>query len=651
MSEILESGDASRRTGWAPRFQVATFARLLATLFVAFALVPEWGLPMSTGIDAGYLWAIDRLVAEGAAPGRAWLFPFGPLAPWLRPMASGAALDVARLFLLGLWAATTVLWARLGARTPLWQYALASLLLVAADLSFEPVPEYRIALLVLFLVTPTAMGGAATTPFIVAGGLLAVAGFVKLSAALLVLLILFGLLATGGHRLGRGWLARAVIGLLAGVVTVALPVAVGFFGSVGDLLVWARSQVEFAAGYSAAMSLGESGAAAWLAAATLGLTLWAGLALLHRGSELGALLVALVPALFAAGKHGFVRALVHPWAFIGLALGIVALSALWARRRIDWLAAGAMTLLVATTATAVVARDGVGPWQGLLRGANPVNGVERLWEFRSLERRRQQLVRASQELLQPARLDEGMVSSWQRSGYRVALAPWDLSPAAANDLAYAPLGVLQLYSAYTGWLDRHAAETFDSGSSPERLLVHGESIDRRGLFWEAPRTWSAIARRYRPSGEPTGNARWLALERRGTPLRLDEIARSVYALPPRGVWIDLPPDLRSDEELRIDIRLEPTVVGKLRDALYRTEPLFLEIQRVGGARTQRYRLVPRHLTDLRVDVVPRNVRDLGALLARAQVARVSRVRRVGAGWTSFASTGQLVVRRLRVATD
>lgn len=79
----------------------------------------------------------------------------------------------------------------------------------------------------------------------------------------------------------------------------------------------------------------------------------------------------------------------------------------------------------------------------------------------------------------------------------IQILPWELYYAEANNLkGWQPSPVLQLYSAYTEYLDNLNASSFIKENAPEYILVEFLSIDNRNMFLDNPATWNNIMNNY-----------------------------------------------------------------------------------------------------------------------------------------------------------
>jgi hypothetical protein len=82
-------------------------------------------------------------------------------------------------------------------------------------------------------------------------------------------------------------------------------------------------------------------------------------------------------------------------------------------------------------------------------------------------------------------------------GRTVAIFPWEVSYAAANELDYRPFPVFQSYDAYTPFLDGWNAEFFENtAAAPEFVVFDWTAIDGRHPLLDVPQTALALYRHY-----------------------------------------------------------------------------------------------------------------------------------------------------------
>ena len=185
-------------------------------------------------------------------------------------------------------------------------------------------------------------------------------------------------------------------------------------------------------------------------------------------------------------------------------------------------------------------------------------------------------------------------------------------------------------------LDDRVAKHF-AERGPDRLIVEVAAIDGRAMFWDTPATWRSIQSWYRVRDS---DHRWVYLERRASPRSwaLDEpIALAVI-----DDTIEIP---AVDNEVwplvALDLRL--TLWGRLRNLLFRVEPVFLEYETRNG-RSGRHRLIAANASQrLLATLPPDDGEDLERLLGEYRGRPIERLRFRGAGLSSYEIVGARLI--------
>ncbi|MFN7943251.1 MAG: hypothetical protein U0X73_16795 [Thermoanaerobaculia bacterium] len=624
--------------------------RVVGAAVVVLAVVWLWpplGQPAVPGLDHGYAWGLNEAHARGWTHGAELTFPYGPLGWVLLAQPVGDNLAGQRIFQLASQALLAIGLA----------IALAEGAALAAIVGFVAVwlfavdrlaiqLELQHVLVLAVLLAPSTIGERVRRGTGALAGVWAVVlALAKTSLGVVAVALLAGWAAALAVRRPAGWRRElAWTALAAGAATVVGIAAL--FGSVPTFLHWLALEHQLLAGFSAAMSLPGPRT-----------TLTAGLALLLACAAAPALAfaararvalwwAAVLPAVAIVWKHGFVRQDVHVDLFLFFLAGLVGVAALLVRRPGDLVPLVAIVAAL-VGANAVTTRDlgtphppsGASIFLGRTGRANLLGAFD-------LGGRQRILYAESGDALAPLAWGEG-ARRLAAAGGTFDVVPWDLVRLPINDLAWRPNPLLQLYTAYTPRLDAEIARHFAGERAPDHLLVHFAPIDDRQTLWEAPATWEAIAERYAPAAEQP-LAKFLVLDRRATPRAVERRELGRAALVP---WVrsDLPA-IAPGEELTVALALRPTPFGRLRGALYRTEPVLVEVGFLPGRR-QTFRLLPAQAGgDLLLDPPCRSLSELAAWLAGNAGSHPTSLRLVGAGIESFASPVEAVFAARRRAS-
>lgn len=592
-------------------------------LALAWLALPGDYTAMGRGLDVSWAYAINAAGAMGLRFGRELIFTYGPLGWLAMPMAVGHNLFWALVFSLalhGLLVAALAVHAASGAWERLAMFAGAWLMLIGAGLP----REYQWLLLVALL-----LGTALRSPRH-AGALAAAAAI--LGAVFLHIKFSLGIaaLATMGlfHLLNLGLRnPRAVRRLLEAAALLAAVesgLACLLFANSGDYWLWLRGSWELAAGYSSAMSLPGPGME--VVFGVLLLVLYIGLSAVAWTRDRGSALIPVLAAgiCLAAFKHGFVRQDAHVLIFFTTASGIFAIWMLFARRG-AFPASVAALLLALPLALAVGSRHGAlhgGVYYRLLSGQAAMEKVDYLGHRPEYDRRFQAQFRAA---LKASAMPGSALEEIRAAGAGVDALPWDLTWIPANNLRWRAQPLLQLYSAYTPWLDRFAAAHYLGAAPPEYVLLHYGALDGRYLAWDAPLVWQTVLRCYAWQADCPADG-LILLRRRGKPL--PEPVADGGAILTGEQWLDLP---GTDDLLFAALDLRLNLPGRILNAFFRAPPLQMEIEYDEGQRYL-FQLTPSVAGHgLQINFLPERYNQLAQFWRGAAPHRVRRIRLAGPG--------------------
>lgn len=188
------------------------------------------------------------------------------------------------------------------------------------------------------------------------------------------------------------------------------------------------------------------------------------------------------------------------------------------------------------------------------------------------------------------------------SNSTVDIYPWDYTIVAANNLNWKARPVIQSYASYTSWLDSKNAAHFKSSDAPEYFIfdlnkitfdLNGEkleSIDNRYLLNDEPQTLLQIIKNY---SAVYSDSNFLVYRRLEVPIEI----HSVETKPQSAKWNEwvAVPDSASDFT-RVKLQLETSFSGKMKSIFYKDE-LYYMYYRTEDGRTLQYRIVPQNAVD------------------------------------------------------
>lgn len=155
----------------------------------------------------------------------------------------------------------------------------------------------------------------------------------------------------------------------------------------------------------------------------------------------------------------------------------------------------------------------------------------------------------------------------------------------ANGLRYAPRPSIQEYATYTHGLIEKNRAFFRSDRAPDFVLMAPEQVDGRYPSFAEGAIWPDLLARYAPRDLVDGIA---VLSRRPQPLDLP--MRTVQTESGTvGELLVLEPDLQGIIFARID--LQPTLLGRLANVMFKTALLEINIQYTNGSEAS-YRFLP-----------------------------------------------------------
>jgi hypothetical protein len=574
--------------------------RLLLVLLVAyFALASFPGTPRPRGssLDESWVLGLNMARAQGLVAGAGFVSTYGPLGYLRFPDPVTGSLAPAVVYRFGVWLLWIAALARL-AFTLRPRLAAVWLVLVfgaiaLADVSRPDLLELAIAGLCLLAFTDAELRWPELALLAVLSGL---AAMVKANVgAEAFLLLLAAGVTTSLKRLPM--LLAVFAASLAGF----------YFLSTGHLLTLAayvKYGWEISSGFAA--SMGAAGPLwQFLIALAAIAALLAGIPALSAAPR--ALARGLAPAAIVA-FFGFKLAMVRQDAHVlgfatDLALASLFLFVCAATRRdrrmvgLFQVAALALSLFITSAWPPLFGRVGQ---RFRLASAKTAIAAWAGWpatfqKIRTADQRERDSLRLGPEY--HAAIDDGTVDA----------VPFDIASVRANGWRWRPRPMLQSYAAYTPALDRLDAEHILGPRAADFLLLDWTAIDGRHPFLEEPLAWRSILARYR-----------LVLDGRGPLLLARAVASPPATLRPLGAV-----SARWDEPLRLPrhdgilvarVAVVRSLYGSVRNLLYRTDPVFLDVTYSSGE-TRRWRTVwPNLASGFIAGALPRSRDEFTAFL-------------------------------------
>lgn len=182
----------------------------------------------------------------------------------------------------------------------------------------------------------------------------------------------------------------------------------------------------------------------------------------------------------------------------------------------------------------------------------------------------------NKEALQPLALSEKMRAAIGTQ--TTAIYPWENTIAAANQLNWRPMPVIQQYIAYTPLLDQKNADFFNSASAPEFVIWHHLNqqfaIDDRHFLSESPQTTTAILQNYQKQSCDEIACLW----QKRSSKQVHQFAKSESFTLPLNERIAVP----KGEMTKLNINVQLSALGKLASILWQPPRIRIDYQLENG---------------------------------------------------------------------
>ncbi|MDQ3014233.1 MAG: hypothetical protein M3X11_26440, partial [Acidobacteriota bacterium] len=458
-----------------PSSKLYYIAASVLILYWLLLLFPQIAQGYGIGLDQSWIYALSYFPGSAFLFGRDVAFTFGPLGYLWSPAPIGAVFLKAALIKLAAYlllaAIMFVYWRETKNKWALVAFLFFQILLqifVFGESNtgfFDQHVIFQIGLLAGLALKGSRWG---TVAMVLAALLAAISLYIKASNGVAAGAIL-GLAGVVLLISRREFWKTVLASWLVYVVAIVL-LSLLLLGSLAHLLPWLKASYEMVRGYSSTMSL--QGPRGNLVRALSAVAIYAGLGvwLIRRRSVAGGMAIALGGTVFVFFKAGIVRQDGHElFLFLYLPMLMSILILLSESAKVT-----AICLVCAVAATVLGLPSRQMHWNQFIA---PYPVVKRLallettWGnitvLSHLEDVRQQLARQSQINLLADQLPEGWLKEINRNAQTVDAVPWEINYCPANDLRWNPTPTLQLYTAYTAWLDNWDAEHFIDRRTPD----------------------------------------------------------------------------------------------------------------------------------------------------------------------------------------
>jgi hypothetical protein len=557
---------------------------LLLALLVSVFSFPEINLQYTVGIDPPLKWLFNHLFSTGMGEGRGIIFPHGPLAFLMYPLAPNFV--VALFVTVVLQIAFVVLLFELFGRHSVVFWLLTA---VVSWFVFALTDFNQLILSNIFLAYLLYFKNGKKAYKYWGFVLMALAFYVKAYVAILSGTITFAFVLTDFYhkRNIRNSLSDGAI-----IVLFLLAFWVAMYHTLSGFWDYCIGMVHLAGDNSAAASYYPQNN--WLLLAPF-LVLMAGVPFLQKNSRAQLFGCIFLLSFFACWKYGMAREDVfhaQTLLFFSAMAYILFLVYIDKHLLVNVLVVFAALALFTCNLKNVENYEPLSiHWTGLSDFKRFVTGYTEI----KAESEKQNL-----KNIEVNRLPE---SFRKIIGQQTAdIYPWDYTLVAANGLNWKHRPVIQSYAAYTPWLDRQNAGHFAGANAPEFIVVglnktttdlNGgklESIDNRYLLNDEPETMVELIKKYETVA---CNADFLVWQKRRQPL---DIRSELTALETAGwnEWIPAPTS--NDRFIRMKLHIQRNVSGRLKSLLYKDELYYVYLKSSDGS-VLKYRIVPQNAAD------------------------------------------------------
>lgn len=620
---------------------------LFALVFLILSTLPGYLHPFDAGaLDQNWVYALNFLANSSYVFGRDIVYTYGPLGYLLVPICYGHNLEASTIILLSLhliWA--IVLCTYLNADRQNWRFAcfcIGYALLHSCGLA----EEYQLPVIVLSLCyLPFRLGRPSVLCGLMSGALSAVMLLMKFTAGAAALSFLSLTCLASWWKWGNT-AVRQQAWAFGSFMLCLLILAKSYFHNAESFSAWIAGSLQISSGYSTSMSLVDAGPIPSLGIIMLVVCCLTTIFLCLKGKQTGWLSVIGIVGIFIAFKHSFVRQDTHElnfFLFLCATLLLIAITCSSKKEANKCLLACAIVYSISIYPIAAVGAPAVLP---VLSGRQ---GLRRLSNLFNWQRTKQILMAKTQESYHKMLLPDELTNLVHHSGNPpVATIPNCTGYCPANKLIWRPLPVVQLYSAYTPYLDRQTASFFSNKSAPE-FVIYGSTndltfdmgeIDHKNPALEAPLTWLSLMTNFdtiQSYAKPDN----LLLARRKMPRKVSTQTLS-EAICIANEWAAVP---NSDAPLLAQIYLKEKPLTPIITKLYQLAPVFIEMKSTDSLRT--YRVNPENLAaGLILSCAPRNTYELGELINWRKHNQVQAFRLVGPGLRSFRRSFRIKWQRL-----
>ena len=557
---------------------------IIMALIIAVFSFPEISLDFDIGIDPPLKWLYNHLFSSDLSLGRDIIFPHGPLAFFMYPLADNFILSVIVTLILQV-AFVFQLFHLIDAEK--WQEWLLTAVLAWFIFSLSNFNQLILSNIsiayLLFLRNETQLPkfwGIVLTAF---------AFYVKAYVAIISGTLTFSILAI--HLFQHKNYKQTLVDLSVLLGTMLLFWFL-MYRQLGGFINYCIGMTHLAGDNSAAAAFHPTNNW-WLVVPFLVIVVLIPFLQNNREGKMFGFLFAL--SFFAAWKYGMAREdYYHVRTYLFFIVISMILFLVYNRRN---LMVNIFVILLATVLFAVNMKNVENPQPISISYSGFKNFVQFVSSFQEIKDKSE---RQNTENMACNRLPEAIRN--QIGDKSVDIYPWDYTIVAANRLNWKPRPVIQSYAAYTSWLDKKNAVHFRSNSAPEYFIFginnittdpNGfklESIDNRYLLNDEPQTLIELIRNYE---RIYCDRNFLVYRKRNQALEIRSVVKKSQSAQ-WNEWISVPAD--ANQFIRLKLHSDRSFSGKLKSFLFKDELYYMYFKTKDGS-TLKYRIVPQNAVD------------------------------------------------------
>jgi len=629
-----------------PAFEYIKQIMVLAFIaYYAFISFPEAYSPIQPGLDASWMYGINYLANSGHVLDKDVYFSYGPLGFLLYPLNIGLNIPFGLLFRLIIYALLLIILIyflfRLRIRLPVFLFVLVLILQQTTQGSFAY--EYLLVWMVGLLICIYLVKGSPEIKYVglpVAALLASAALFIKLNMGITTASML-GMVGLILVIKDRSKLIQYILFCLLPYLVFLGTLAWTYLDSTEAMINWIRASLNIMDGYGAVM--GTEGPVNILMMGIGSIILLYLILFIFKvkGSSLVYPAVVFSLPLFLAFKHGFCRQDVHSILFFLFASMVAGTYILLSNIKRDVVKSMLVFLVIFIFYLFTCQNYNSYSLSNALNVLSGRYGANHLEALTHIKTTLDNLDLESRKNLASEKLPDEWAKSIKGSGGTIDVIPWEISYCPANHFDWSPNPTMQLYAAYTAYLDNISAMHYGDNKAPQFVLAQFYDIDGRNPLLANPASWRNVINNYNLVYSDTIANRFLFEKKSHFEQQTaEEITRITSKF---NTWIDVP-DSGNLLTASMDLRLN--FMGGVVKTLLKIPAVYIDLQFDSG-REIRYRIIPDNAKNgLLINYLPIDSISFNDLLSGTAKDRVARYKISGPGTNFYINDYTIIINQL-----